>query len=304
MRPIARHMRTVQIGDDLKAMIHKLLPAVIGAILTVLSSASAEDLISARGAPAAAEVMNSAAPQIKKDTGFELRIVTEGGNSGAVAGIGENITDVAFLTRKITPQERASWPGRNFQEIQIGKQALLVVVPEQVWKSGVRALSKEQLRAIYEGRMKTWKELGGEDRSIRFFNRDVRSGAWELLMVFLYTDTRKAPESTAEALANTDQVVNAVEFNGGSVSILEFNAPRPATVHALGLRQADGSIVEPTAANVASGLYDFSRPIIAATSRRPTGNLRSFMDYLLSPACQEQIKKAGAVPNAEPEGNK
>lgn len=284
-------------------MTQRLLPLVVSAMSAVLTAAVAEDAIAARGAPAAAEVLNISAAQIKKDAGFELRILTEGGNSAAVAGLGEDITDVAFLTRKITPQERAAWPSRSFQEFQIGKQALAIIVPDQVWRSGVRAIGKEQLRAIYEGRVKNWKALGGEDRGVRFFNRDVRSGAWELLMVFLYDDTRKAPESTAESLLRADEIANAVEFNGGSISVIEFNAPLPATVHALAIRKPDGTLVEPTAANVASGLYDLSRPIIAATSRKPTGKLRRFVDYLLSPAFQELVKKSGAVPNMEPEGN-
>jgi hypothetical protein len=123
-------------------------------------------------------------------------------------------------------------------------QALFVVVPGAVWKSGVHALTKDQFRDIYEGRVKNWKALGGEDRKIVFYNRDVRSSAWEMLMLFLYEDARKAPPSDAEVLVEPSDVTTAVEYNGGSICVLEYNAPRPEALHTLGIRQPDGSVVE------------------------------------------------------------
>ncbi len=258
-----------------------------------------EDLISLRGAQVAAEPVNAAAVEIKKSTGLEFRIVTEGGSGGAVASIGEDVVDVALLSRKIMAREYAAWPERRFTEAQFGAQALLIVVPEQVWKAGVQAISKDQFRGIFEGRVKSWKALGGEDRKIVFYNRDARTSAWELLMFYLYDDTRKAPPSDAEVLIEPSDVTTAVEYNGGSISVLEYNAPRPAAMHALGIRLEDGSVVEPTPKNIASGKYPLARPLVMATSRKPSGRIRSFVDFMLGPIGQSFVKKTGHVSNAE-----
>jgi phosphate transport system substrate-binding protein len=281
-------------------MIFSRLPAaVFCAVLSAVASSQADELISIRGAQVAAEPVNAAAAQIKKETGLEFRVVTEGGSGGAVIAIGEDIADVALLSRKILGREQAAWPERNFNEVRLGMQAVVIVVPEQVWKSGVHALTKDQLRDIYEGRMKNWKALGGEDRRIAFYNRDVRGSVWEMLTVFLYDDTRKAPPTEAEVLVDPSDVTTAVEFNGGSISVLEYNAPRPDAIHTLGIRLDDGTVVEPTPANIASGRYELARPLMIATTRKPAGKVRRFIEFMLSDEGQAFVKKTGHVTNAE-----
>jgi phosphate transport system substrate-binding protein len=272
---------------------------VVFAAFAAAMPVHADELLSIRGAQVAAEPVNAAAAQIKKDTRLEFRIVTESGSGGAVTSIGEEVSDVALLSRKMLPREHASWPDKEFHETQFGAQAVLVVVPDPVWKSGVHAVTREQLRDIYSGRIKNWKALGGEDRKLVFYNRDVRSSAWEMLMFYLYEDTRKAPPSEAEALLEPSDVTTTVEYNGGSISILEYNAQRPAAVHALGIRMADGSVVEPTAKNIASGRYELSRPLVIATARKPAGKVRRFVEFMLSDAGQSFVKKTGHLSLAE-----
>ena len=277
----------------------KIPAAVLSAVLGLAAFAHAQELISVRGAQAAAEPVAAAAASIKKDTGLEFRIVTEGGSASAVGAVGEEIADVALLSRKILPAELAYWPDRKFYETEFGRQALLIVVPEAVWKSGVRGITKSQLREIYEGKLTNWKALGGEDRKIKFYNRDVQGSAWELLMIFLYEDVRKAPQSTAEVLVEPSDVTTAVEYNGGSICVLEYNAQRPGTLHALGIRRDDGTVAEPTPANIASSRYELARPLVIATSRKPAGKVRRFVEFMLSDEGQAFVKKTGHVTNAE-----
>ncbi len=280
-------------------MFPKKLIAILCTALVAAVPARADELISIRGAPVAAEPVTAAAAQLKKDTGLEFRIVTDGGSAGAVGGIGEDVVDVALLSRKITQRELASWPDKHFNEVQFGAQALLVVVPEQVWNAGVHALTKDQLRDIYEGQLKNWKKFGGQDRKILFYDRDVRSSAWELFMTFLYDDTRKAPPSDAEVLVEPSDVTTAVEYNGGSICFLEYSAPKPAAIHALGIRIADGTVVEPTPANIASGRYPLVRPLIIATARKPAGKVRRFVEFMLGPTGQSFLKKTGHLSIAD-----
>ena len=277
----------------------KQITASLLAAIAITVPARADELISIRGAQVAAEPVNAAAEQIKKDTGLEFRIVTESGSSGAVAAIAEDVAEVALLSRKMQPQEHAGWPEKVFHEVQFGAQALLIVVPPQVWDGGVHSLTKDQLRDIYEGRVKNWKALGGPDRKVVFYNRDVRTSSWEMLMFFLYEDTRKAPPSGAEILVEPSDVTSAVEFNGGSISVLEFAAPRPAAIHALGIRLADGSVIEPTGKNIASGKYALARPLVIATPRKPAGRVRRFVEFMLGPAGQSFLKKTGHLSNAD-----
>jgi phosphate transport system substrate-binding protein len=278
-----------------------LRPAALAvfALLALYSVAEAAEQISIRGSQVGAEPVMAAAWQAKKELDVEFKVVTEGGNAGAIAAVGADIADVAVTSRKTTPQENATWATQAFVQSQMGMQAVLVVVPDQVWNAGVRALTQEQIRGIYEGTITNWKDVGGDDRKIVLYNRDVSGSVWELLMVFLYDDTRKAPMSTAEVIKDAADVATSVEFNSGSISILEFSAFKGGRLHALGIRTADGAIIEPTLENVIAGRYPMCRPLMMITARKPTGTLRRFIEFMLGPTGQEFVKKTGHIPIAE-----
>ena len=279
-------------------MLHPLKAAFF-AMLLVPFAAYAADQISIRGSVAAAEPVTAAADQIKREIGIEFRVVTEGGNAPAIAGMAEDVVDVALASRVLTPRERAAWPDKNFVEQRLGMQALVVVVPEQVWTSGVRALTREQLREIYEGKIANWKTAGGGDEPLVFYTRPIGRSVWELYMAFLYEDTRRAPLTEAEVVAEASDVAVSVEFNARSISVMEFGSFKEGRLHALGIRLPDGSIAEPTAANIASGRYALARPLMMIPARKPVGNIRKFVEFMLGPKGQDFVKKTGHVPNAE-----
>ena len=274
------------------------------AVLAASLTAQAAEQISVRGAAPAAEPAIAAADLMKKEIGVEFRVVTDGGNAPAIAGMAEDVVDVALTSRKLQPRERAAWPGKNFFEMQMGMQALVAVVPEQVWAGGVHALTKEQLRDIYEGKITNWKAVGGGDEPLVFYSRPVGRSVWELFTAFLYEDTRKAPMSEAEVLAEASDVAVSVEFNAKAISVMEYGRFTAGRLHALGIKLADGSVVEPTTANIASGRYAMARPLMMITARKPAGNVRKFTEFMLGPQGQEFVKKSGHVTNAELEEKK
>ena len=250
----------------------------------------------------AARALAVAAPTLDKDYGIRLNFVAEPSGLDLVDKLGRDVFDVALVTRKLTGQEVALRPEKKFTETLFGRQAVLVVVPDQVWQNGVRSLTKDQLRAIYEDEIKNWKSLGGEDRAITYFNRESGRGIWDLFMIFLYGDVRKAPLSKAEVLNDANDVRTSVEFNGGSISLLEYGEMQGDRVHALGIKQPDGTVVEPTPENFANGKYELSRPLYFVTGKQPTGKIRAFIEFMLGKAGQECVQKSGHVPVMELKG--
>lgn len=272
----------------------------LAAILLFANASSAADrFITIRGSRLVGEPIAAASEAMKEAIDIEYRVVGDAAES-AIYSVGEGVVDIALSTRPLAPEERANWPSKTFNEALIGKQAVVFVVPKQVWEGGIRALTKEQFRQIYEGEVKNWKELGGPDRTITFFNRSVGQGIWDLAMIFIYEQVRRAPLSKAEVLATPKEVITSVEFNGGSISMLEFGSFKPTDyIHALGIKLADGSVVEPTLANIADGKYALSRPLLIITSKRPTGKVRDFIEFMQSKKGQVFIKDAGHVPLAD-----
>lgn len=277
-----------------------LLPWLCGLLLA--ATAAAQDLISIRGSAVVARALALAAPALEKEHGIQINFVPEAAGLDLADKLGRDVFDIALYTRRVSAQESALRPEKSFTETLVGRQAVLLVVPDQVWKSGVRALTKEQFRAIYEGTLKNWKEVGGEDRDLVYYNREAGRGIWDLFMIFLYGDLRRAPLSKAEVLNDGNEVRTAVEFHGGSISVLEYGELKPGgTIHALGVKLPNGHIVEATGPNIGTGEYPLSRPLYFVTGKNPTGKMRVLIEYMLSKEGQECVRKAGHVPLADME---
>jgi phosphate transport system substrate-binding protein len=276
-----------------------LVPIFAWVALVLAPSLHAEELISVRGSTVVARALGNAQEGLKKDHDVTLNFVAEVNGLEMIDKLASDVFDVALFTRPMSGQENALRPDRKFTETLIGKQAVLVVVPEQVWKSGVHALTREQFRSIYEGETTNWKKLGGEDRDIVYYNREVGRGIWDLYMIYLYGAVNKAPISKAETLTNATDVVTAVEFNVAALSLLEYGEFQGTRLRALGLKQDDGTVVDPTPENIANGKYALARPLNLITAKHPTGKLREFMEFMTAPEGQAAVKKAGHVPLAE-----
>lgn len=267
--------------------------------LGLLTASAVAELIVVRGTPVVGLPIAAVSGEMKKEFGVEFKVVTEGGSGAGIAGVGMEVVDIGLSSRTITGEERAAFPDKRLMEAKIGAQALLVVVPEEIWQAGVRQISRKQLVAIYERRVKNWKELGGADREIVFYNRpgmNTGRGVWDLFVIWLYEDVRKAPLSKAEILDSPDEVRDTVEFNGGAISLLEFSEMPPAGLKALPLVLDNGNVVEPTADNISTGKYPLSRPLFMITAGKPTGVVRKVLDFMVGEKGQAAVQKAGHVP--------
>ncbi len=57
----------------------------------------------------------------------------------------------------------------------------------------------------------------------------------------------------------------------------------------------NGTPIQPTIANVKSGQYPISRPLIMITQGAPQGLTKSYLDFILSPAGQKIVADEGYV---------
>ena len=111
----------------------------------------------------------SAAPKLAEQ-GIKLKVAEGGGTADAVFALGTEAADVALTVRSITGEEVASFPDKAFEEIEIGKQVVALLASDILWQSGVRSLTRENARRIYESKLTNWSELGGPAATIKFFN--------------------------------------------------------------------------------------------------------------------------------------
>ena len=273
----------------------KIAPLAACAAFLLAPLFAPAEVVRVNGSPVVAMAVTFAGPQLKEQ-GIEIKVTMESGSGNAMIALGYEVADIAMVLRAVTNTERANFPDRHFTEERIGSQAIALLVPRDVWEGGVRSVTKNQLIGIYEGNITSWKELGGEDKPIKFYNSERARGLWEFFAQWAYGDLRKAPLGEKfETVVGGEDARNTVEFNAGSCA---FAPPRWAdgkSVFALAIREPSGAEIEPTAPNIASLRYPLSRPVLLVFGDKPVGARKRLLEFMLGEKGQALLTKTELV---------
>ena len=277
-------------------MLRRPFPSICAAFLALTGVVHAETLL-IQGSSTVAQVLSTMVPEVKRELGIDLKLSTEGGSTVGFLALGAGVVNLAMSTRPIEASDRAQYPEKEFQEIRFGSQVLVMAVPDDVWDAGVHALSKEQMRSIYEGSVRNWKALGGPDTAIKLYNPERGHGVWELFVTWIYGDQRKAGLGQAfETVSNDQDARDSVEFNAGSIAVISPKYADGKGVHALAIKGEQDPPLEPTAEALKENKYPIARPLLLLSDRRMVNAQRRLADYLLSERGQAAVAKAGFVP--------
>jgi len=234
-----------------------------------------------------------AAEILRAEKGMNIQVDTQGGSSGGISMLGDGLVEIGMSSKHISDDDRNRYPNVSFTEVQIGEDAVALIVSRDVWESGVRSLTRQQARDIYEGRITNWKELGGKDQRIVFFNKEPGRGTWEVFAHWLYGNSKSAPAVSFPEVGGNEETRNKVASTLGAISQLSSSWADGKTVFALALVDDEGQVFEPTAANIATHAYPMSRPLFLLTNGQPAGGAKVFIDFVLSPRGQELVRKHG-----------
>jgi phosphate transport system substrate-binding protein len=239
----------------------------------------------------------SLAVPILNDHGIVAKIFSDSGSTASIMAVGAGEADIALSIRRLTGEDRAPFPEKILHEEVIGYQVMALIVSNDVWDSGVHALTKEQVQGIYEGEITNWKALGGEDHEIKFFNPQQGIGVWEVFATWLYGELPKAPLGTKfEATKGGADTRDLVEFAGGSLSVVPAMYVDNKRVFGIAIKDAKGQAIEPTAKNIYDKSYPIQRPLVLVVGSTPTGNIRKVLEFMVSPEGQELVKKSDCMP--------
>jgi phosphate transport system substrate-binding protein len=263
-----------------------------GAVLSLAITARA-DLLKINGSTTVNLPAAEAAEILRAEKGMQIQIDTQGGSSGGISQLGDGLVQLGMSSKPIAEEDRAKYPKVRFKETHIGEDAVAMIVSADVWESGVKALTKQQIKDIYESKVTNWKELGGSDKRIAFFNKEPGRGTWEVFAKWVYDDPKKTPEVSFPEVGGNEETRNKVASTRGAMSQLSSSWADGKTVYALGLKLDSGEVVEPKPANIANHKYPMSRPLFLLTNGEPTGEAKTFIEFMLAPRGQELVKKSG-----------
>lgn len=226
--------------------------------------------------------------------------VTGGGSGTGITALLNKTVDIANASRQIKPEEMeaALKAGLDPQEIVIARDAIAVIVNPS---NPVDHLTLSQLSAIYRGEITNWKEVGGEDRPIVRLSRETNSGThvYFLEAVVRLSDSKDktifAPDtlllpSSEGIIAEVRDNPNAIGYDG-----LGYVTHEVKLVAISSLENPD-IFVLPSAKTVTDNSYVISRNLYMYTQNTPTGAIKDYLDWILSPEAQQIVSELGFVP--------
>ena len=148
-------------------------------------------------------------------------------------------------------------------------------------------LTMQQVREVFNGKIKNWKEVGGADSPITVVSREAGSG------------TRSSFEQIVTEISLTKDAL--IQDSNGTIRETVANDPNAIGYLSHGLLndkikaiKIDGQ--ECTTELITTGSYKLVRPIYLLVKGTPQGEVQNFIDYILSADGQQTIKANGLIP--------
>jgi phosphate transport system substrate-binding protein len=267
--------------------------AILG--LLVASAAGAAPL-RVVGSTTVNPVVVEAAEILRKEQGLTILVDTQGGSSGGIAAVAEGRAELGMSSRPLLDDDRKKFPQARLASHAIGLDGVALVVSRDLWDAGLRALSKAQVQAIYEGRARNWKEVGGPDRRIVFFNKEPGRGTWEVFAHWLYGDPKLAPIVSHPEVGANEEARQKVATTLGAISQLSFSWADGERVFALAILDDTSRPVAAAPATLADGTYPLVRTLFLVTNGEPTSEAQAMLGLLLSARGQALLPKHGYLP--------
>ncbi len=264
------------------------------AILGLLSlNAEAIETVRAVGSTTVLPIVAEAAKGYQRHHS-EIRITVSGGGSGVgIASILQGSTDLGMSSREPTPEEQARLAGKA-KLVPIARDAVAVVVSKAVAVGGVKALTLDQIAAIYRGRITNWKQVGGPDAKILVIDKEPGRGTRHVFAEVVLGDAQaRAPGATVIAGSNNE--VQAIVARSDSAIGMLSNAWLNDRVRSVAVI-VDSEPVPPTLENIRSGRYPIRRDLFLLVPQEAKSPVTDFVDFLLSPAGQEIVFQSGYLP--------
>ena len=219
----------------------------------------------------------------------DVKISIEGGGSGnGIKALIDGSTDIADSSRFIKDKEVALAVEKGRYPVPFAV-AYDCIVPVVHPSNTLTNVTIDQLKRIYMGQVKNWKEIGGPDSPVVVISRDTSSGTYEVWAEKVLHGEKVFPGALLQA--SNGAIVQAVSKNKNAIGYVGIGYIS-SEVKALKVDNITG-----TPETTLNGTYPISRALYMFTQGWPTGDTLNFINFVLNPQKgQKYVAEAGFVP--------
>lgn len=264
--------------------------AVTACVFGTSMSAMAASAININGSTTVLPVMQQVSEAYMAKHKDVTIMISGTGSGNGIKALRDNMTDVAMSSRDLKAKEVKDFEKHGMNPVKVAV-ALDAIIPVVSPKNGVTSLTMDQLRDLFAGKIKNWKEVGGVDAPVVVVGRDSSSGTFECWQDLVMGKVRVSPRALLQS--SSGGVVQAVSSN-------------PNAIGYIGVGYLDGQVkgvsvngVKPGAETAKNRIWPISRELFLFAAGNDKGevkaDVRQLIDFTLSPEGQTWVTKSGFV---------
>lgn len=209
-----------------------------------------------------------------------VNVEVQGGGSGVgISAALSGTCNIGASSRELSATET------GFTQFDFAKDGVAVIVNKDVNVSG---LTMDQIRKIYIGETKNWKEVGGSDKPIVVVSREAGSGTRGA-----FTELTKVLDSSKKDLTTVNAIVQP-----STGAVLQTVKNTPDSIGYISLGTLDSSVkvlsvdgVACTEANVINKTYKISRPFLYVTQGTESVATQTFLNWVMRAEAQKIVSR-------------
>ena len=160
---------------------------------------------------------------------------------------------------------------------------------KNVYDAGVRSLTKEQVKQIYEGKIRNWREVGGPDHEIFLMAREPGSGTRNTFDHFIFGTNQSIPKNVSVSYAYANEAILAnLDMIGSGIGYVGYTYANRGNVIAL-------NGILPTFDTIRNGTYPMARDLYFWTFGEPGAGANAFIQFVIGQKGQKVAEENGFI---------
>ena len=189
----------------------------------------------------------------------DVTITVSGGGSGVgIASMIQHTAEIGMASREIDGGEADKLKAK-VDVLTIAKDAVAVVVSKAVYVGGVHQLSIKQIAAIYRGKIKNWKVLGGPDAQIFVIDKEASRGTRHVFAEAVLGDAHARAVGASVISGSNNEEQALVAHSNQAIGMLS-NAWLNDAVRGIAVGEGNRAVL-PDIQHVRDGSYPISRSL-------------------------------------------
>jgi phosphate transport system substrate-binding protein len=253
--------------------------AAIAVLAPPTRSVWASDKLTLTGSSTIAPLALEIAKRFEKlHRGVRIDVQT-GGSSRGLNDTRSGVAHIGLASRALKANES------DLQAHTIALDGISIIVHRS---NSLLALSDQQIRDIYSGRLRDWASLGGRPGAITVVNKAEGRSTLDLFLA--YFQLKNSEIKPHIVIGDNQQGVKSVAANPGAIGYVSIGTAAVEAQLGTAIRLLPMAGVAPTVEAVRLGRFPLSRPLNLVTKGKPGELAQRFISFAQSSAVADLVE--------------